>query len=139
MNQMYTKEEPLIAAHLDSLLIVITVKTPISEPQSLCPIPLVEITKHALFQLGLLVVDGDGVIMAVETMDQGVNGRFVEVSNIGRRLSGLSSCHCSGRLNQAEGINDDFALDGLDGIDDDCYCSRSELFECLLCVDIDIR
>lgn len=136
VNEMRTGKPS--TTHLDCLFVVITMKTPISEPQSLCPIPLVEITKHALFQFRLLVVDGDRVVMTIETVDERVNCGLVEVSDVRCRLSRLSSCHCSGRLDQAESINDDFALDGLDGVDDDGYCSRSEFFKCLLCIDIDV-
>jgi hypothetical protein len=40
-------------------------------------------------------------------------------------------------VDEAEGVNDYLALDGLDGIDDDGHGARSELFEGLLGVDVD--
>lgn len=42
-------------------------------------------------------------------------------------------------VDETEGINYYFALDGLDGIDDDSNGSRCQLFEGLLSVDIDGR
>jgi hypothetical protein len=41
------------------------------------------------------------------------------------------------RVDEAEGIDDDFALDGLDGVDDDGDGAGSELLERLLGVDVD--
>lgn len=37
---------------------------------------------------------------------------------------------------EAEGINDDFAFYGLNGVNDDGDGARSELFEGLLCIDV---
>jgi hypothetical protein len=44
-------------------------------------------------------------------------------------LAGLVTHHKRLRVYQAEGIDDDFALHGLDGVDDDCDGARSELLE----------
>jgi hypothetical protein len=43
------------------------------------------------------------------------------------------------RVDETEGIDDDFALDGLDGVDYDGNGAGCELLERLLCVDIDRR
>jgi hypothetical protein len=40
-------------------------------------------------------------------------------------------------LDESEGIDDDLAFDGLDGIDNDSDSARRELFKGLLGVDID--
>ena len=41
------------------------------------------------------------------------------------------------RVDEAEGVDDDFAFDGLDGVDDDSDGAGGELFEGLLRVDVD--
>lgn len=58
------------AAHLDSLLIRLFVFTKIAQPQPLCPIPLVQVAQHALFQLRLSVIDRDRVVVAIQTVDK---------------------------------------------------------------------
>lgn len=52
-------------------------------------------------------------------------------------LAGFLSKHQGLWVNEAEGVDNDLSFDGLDGIDYHCYGSRGELFEGLLCVDID--
>lgn len=59
------------------------------------------------------------------------------MSQVGGGLARLVAHHKSLRLDQAEGIDDDFALDGLHRIDDDGDSARRQLFEGLLRVDID--
>ena len=41
---------------------------------------LVEVHQHPLLQLVLAVVDGDGVVVPVEAVDQGLNGWLLEVA-----------------------------------------------------------
>lgn len=52
-------------------------------------------------------------------------------------MAGFLAEHKGLRVDEAEGINYDFAFDGLDGVDDYSDSTRSELFEGLLSVDID--
>lgn len=61
------------------------------------------------------------------------------MSQIGSRLARLLAKHKGLWVNEAEGINDDFTLDGLDGVDDNGDSTRGELFERLLGIDIDTR
>ena len=72
-------------------------------------------------------------------MDEGLNGRFVEVAQVGGGLARLLPEHEGLWVDEAEGIDDDFAFDGLDGVDDNGDGARRELFEGLLSVDIDRR
>lgn len=72
-------------------------------------------------------------------MDERLNRGLVEVANVGRGLAGLVAHHEGLRVDEAEGIDDDFALDRLDGVDDDGDGAGGELLERLLRVDIDRR
>lgn len=62
-------------------------------------------------------------------MNQRLYTRLVQMSNVTRRLSGFLAGHDRRRGDGAEGVDDDFASDGLDRVDHYGYCSRVELFE----------
>lgn len=96
-----------------------------------------EVHQHVLLQVSLSVVDGNRVVMSVQAMDEGLNGRFVKMSQIRSCLTRLLSKHQRLRVDEPEGVNDDFTLNGLDGIDDDGNSAWGKLLEGLLGVDID--
>lgn len=98
-----------------------------------------EVHQHVLLEGRLAVVDADGVVVSVEAVDQGLDGGLVEVAQVGCALARLLAKHEGLRVDQAEGIDDDLALDGLDGIDDDGDGSWGKLLEALLGVDINTR
>lgn len=75
--------------------------------------------------------------MAIQAVDEGLNGGFVEVTEIGCALTGLLAQYEGLRVYEAEGVDDDFSFDGLDGVDDDGDGAGGELFEGLLRVDVD--
>lgn len=56
---------------------------------------------------------------------------------IGSGLARLLPKHQRLWVDEAEGVDDDFTLDGLDRVDNNGNCTRSELFERLLGIDID--
>ena len=85
----------------------------------------------------LAVVDGDRVVVAIETVDKSLDRWLIEVSEIGRRLAGFLSEDIGLRIDQSECVDDDFALDRLDWIDNDGDSAGRKLLERLLCVDID--
>ena len=60
-----------------------------------------------------------------ERLDRGL----VDVPDVRCRLSGLLAHDDCVGIDEAEGIDDDFALDGLDGINDDGYGTRLEGLE----------
>lgn len=70
-------------------------------------------------------------------MDKGLNRRFVEMTQVGCGLARFLAHDNSLWCDESECVNDDFTLDGLDGIDHDSDGTRCELFEGLLSVDID--
>jgi hypothetical protein len=59
----------------------------ISESETVHPGLLVEVHQHPLFQLVLAVVDGDGVVVAVEAVDQSLDRRLLQVTQHGCGLS----------------------------------------------------
>ena len=96
-----------------------------------------QIHQHVLFQPRFPVVDTDAVVVSIQAVDQRLDGWFVEMTEIGGCLSRFLAHHECLRVYEAEGIDDDFAFDGLDGIDDDGDGAGGELFERLLRVDVD--
>jgi hypothetical protein len=97
--------------------------------QGLCPYMLVKVHQHVLLQRSLSVVDADRVIVAVQAMDKRLDRWLVEVANVGGGLAGLVAHHESLGVDEAESIDDDFALDRLDGVNDDGDGARCELLE----------
>ena len=58
---------------------------------------------------------------------------------VGGRLTGFHAHHHGCGLDQAEGVDDDFAFDGLDWVDDDGDGAGGQIFEGLLGLDVDGR
>lgn len=77
--------------------------------------------------------------MAVEAVYQGLDGGLIEVAEVRGCLAGFLAEHEGLRVDEAERIDDDFALNGLDGVDDDGDGTGGEVFEGLLGIDIDAR
>lgn len=67
--------------------------------------------------------------MAIQSVDQGLYTRLIDVSNIGCRLSWFLAHHDGVRVDKAEGIDHYLALDGLNGIDHDGDGARIQLLE----------
>lgn len=119
--------------------VVVGFPVEIAHLESLGPDVLVQIHEHVLLQTRLAIVDRNAVVVSVQAVDERLNGRLVQVAQIGCCLPGFLAHHNGLGLNQSEGIDDNLALDGLDGIDDHGDSTRRELFKRLLGVDIDGR
>ena len=100
---------------------------------------LVQIHQHVLLERRLAVVYADRVVVSVEAMDEGLDRRLVEVTKIAGALTRLLAHHKKLRVDEPEGVDDDLALDGLDGVYDDGNGARVQLLERLLRVDVDRR
>jgi hypothetical protein len=107
--------------------------------EGLCPDGLVQVHEHVLLEGGLAVANAYRVIVSVEAVNQSLDRGLVEVSNVGCGLPGFLSEHECLRVDEAEGVNDDLALDGLDRVDDHSDSAGCELLERLLRVDINAR
>lgn len=55
--------------------------------------------------------------MSIQSVNQCLDGWFVQMTNVAGGLSGFLSEHHELRVDEAEAIDDYFALDGLDGVD----------------------
>lgn len=77
--------------------------------------------------------------MAIETVNKSLYGGFVQMSQVGGSLSWFVTHHECLRVDQPKCINHNFAFYRLYRIDDDSDSTRGELFEGLLCVDVDGR
>ena len=116
-------------AHLDRLLIIVLMHLKVPQLQPLRPITLMQVHKHSLFQLRLAIIDRKRVVVPVQAVDQSLDGRFLDVSDVGRGLAGLGALDDGVRVDEAEGVDDDLALDGLYRVDDDGDGAGVEGFE----------
>lgn len=121
----------------DGFLVVLRVELKIGDGERVHPLFLVQVEEHFLLEFVLLVGDGDGVVLTVEAVDERLDGGLVEVADVGGGLARLLPQHVGLREDEAEGVDDDLALDGLDGVDDDGDGARVELLKALLGVDVD--
>jgi hypothetical protein len=67
--------------------------------------------------------------MSVQAVNQSLDTWFIQMTNVTCRLTRFLTGHEGLRVDRSESVNDDFTTDGLDGVDDYCYCSRVELLE----------
>lgn len=75
--------------------------------------------------------------MSVEAVDESLDGRLVEMSQVGGTLTRFLAEHERLWVDEPESIDDDLAFDRLDGIDNDGDGSGCKLLKRLLGVDID--
>lgn len=67
--------------------------------------------------------------MPIQTMNQSLDTRFIEMAQITSCLSRLLSLDKGLGVDRSESVNDDFTTDGLNRIHDYSYTSRIELFK----------
>lgn len=67
--------------------------------------------------------------MPVETVNQSLDRRLVQVTNIASRLPRFLASDKRLRVDTSESIDDDFTTDRLDRINDDGHCARVQLLE----------
>jgi len=72
----------------------------------------------------------------VQAVDEGLDRGLVDVPDVGRRLARFLTEDDGVGIDEPECVNDDFAFDGLDGVDDDGDGAWVELFERLLSIYI---
>mmetsp|Transcript_17893 Transcript_17893/g.36694 ORF Transcript_17893/g.36694 Transcript_17893/m.36694 type:complete len:256 (+) Transcript_17893:205-972(+) len=121
---------------LDRFLVGLVMSFEVSCLQSFRPSLLVKIHQHLLFQLAFPVADRDGIVMPVETVNQSLDRRLVEVADDRRRLSWLLPQHHHLRVDGTKGIDDNLSLDRLNRVHDHSDCSLIQRLEALLRVDI---
>ena len=73
---------------LSLYLVELTMLLVVCQCETVKPRLLVEVHQHPLFQLVLTVVDRDGVVVPVQAVNQGLDGRLVQVTQHGGGLSG---------------------------------------------------
>mmetsp|Transcript_24751 Transcript_24751/g.57698 ORF Transcript_24751/g.57698 Transcript_24751/m.57698 type:complete len:266 (-) Transcript_24751:471-1268(-) len=100
------------------------------------PIAFMQVHQHLFFQFVLTIINDNRIIMSVEAMNQSLNRRFLQMTNIGRGLSWLLSQHHQLGIDQAKAINHHLAFDGLDGIHHESDSSRVECLKRRLCVNV---
>lgn len=75
--------------------------------------------------------------MSVKAMNQGLDGWLIKMSNVRSCLSWLVAHHECLRVDQTKRVNHYLAFHGLDGVHYYRDGTGCELFEGLLCVDVD--
>lgn len=79
--------------------------------QTIGPAGLVQVEKHFLLGIVLTIVDGDGVVVLVESAHLGDHAGWLQVSNVRSRLTRFGAHHHSLTIDAAESIDDNLALD----------------------------
>lgn len=82
----------------------------VAQFQTLRPVSFVQVHEHRLLEFRFPVVDGDGIIMPVQAVNEGLDGRFVDVADVGSRLARLTARHNCVRIDQAESVDDDLSF-----------------------------
>lgn len=90
--------------------VVLTLLVEVTHFQGFGPYMLVEVHQHVLFQSGLAVINRNAVVVSVETVNQSLNGRLVEVTQVGSCLARLLAHDHRLGLDETECINDNLAL-----------------------------
>mmetsp|Transcript_120 Transcript_120/g.157 ORF Transcript_120/g.157 Transcript_120/m.157 type:complete len:260 (+) Transcript_120:259-1038(+) len=121
---------------IDDLFIFLLMVLIFIHDKSRGPIPFVEVHEHLFFKFIFAVVDDDGVVVAVESMNECLDGWFVDMSHVAGGLPGFLSKHHELWIDEPETVDDDLSLDGLYGIDDERDGSGVERLKAVLCVDV---
>uniref|UniRef100_A0A182QDZ9 Uncharacterized protein n=1 Tax=Anopheles farauti TaxID=69004 RepID=A0A182QDZ9_9DIPT len=79
----------------------------------------------------------DLAVITVQAVDQCLHRRFLQMAQIGCRLSRFLAQHECVVIDQSERVNHNLSLHGLNRIDYDGHCTFGQCFERLLRVDID--
>lgn len=116
-------------SHLDRLLVTLLVQVKITQLQTLRPVTFMEVHQHRLLQLCLAVVHGNGVVMPVQSVNESLYRRLVDVAYVRSRLAWFLARDDGVWVDQTEGIDDDLSFDGLDRVDDNGDGSRVERLE----------
>lgn len=109
--------------------IVMTFLVEVVHLQSLSPHMLVQVHQHVFLQPCLSVINCNAVVVTVQTVNQSLDRGFVQVAQVGCRLTRFLAHDDSLRLDETEGVNDNLALHGLDRIDDNGNGTRGQLLE----------
>lgn len=108
-----------ITRYLDCFLVIFFMHFEIAKFESLCPVPLVQVHQHSLLELGLAVVNSDGVVVAIKAVNECLYRRLIDMTDVRCRLAGLASRDDGLGVDQAESVDHDFTLHRLDGVNDD--------------------
>ena len=80
-------------APLSLYLVQLTMFLVVCQCETVKPRFFVQVHQHPLFQLVLAVVDGDGVVVPVQAVNQCLDGGLVQVTQHGGGLSGRIFYH----------------------------------------------
>lgn len=109
--------------YLDSHRIFPRKRVRIHHRESMRPILLVQIHQHFLFQFIFAIADADGIVVAVQAVNQCLNAGFVEVSNVAGGLARFLTQHHGFGGDESESVNDNFSFHRLNWINHNGNCT----------------
>lgn len=118
-------------AHLQLLAILVGVLGKVGGVQALRPVGPVEVEQHFVVEVVLVGADDHGIVVTVETVDEGLDAGLLEVADHGGGLARLEAHHEALRADEAEGVHDDLAAHALHRVHHHGDAARVELFEAL--------
>mmetsp|Transcript_19836 Transcript_19836/g.54762 ORF Transcript_19836/g.54762 Transcript_19836/m.54762 type:complete len:352 (+) Transcript_19836:2-1057(+) len=104
--------------------------------QAIRPLLPAQVQKHLLLQIVLTVIDRDGIVVAVEAVNERRYRGFVQMADVRRRLPGFLAEHEHLVVDEPETVNHDLALHRLDRIHHNPHGARIQLLEALLRVHV---
>ena len=110
---------------VDVGLLVILV---ILQLERLRPVNLIQVEEHPLLDLRLTVVNGDRVVVLVETSGESHQGWLRDMTNVAGGLTRLLAHHHCLWVDGPEGVDHNFTFDRLDGVNDYSDSARVQLF-----------
>uniref|UniRef100_A0A7S0CMA4 Uncharacterized protein n=1 Tax=Proboscia inermis TaxID=420281 RepID=A0A7S0CMA4_9STRA len=84
----------------------------------------------------LPIINHDGIIMTIQSVDQRLNARFVQMPDVAGGLSWFLPQHHQLRIDQSKTINHNFPLDALNRIHHQRHGPRIQRFERILGINI---
>jgi len=107
--------------------------------QSIRPVNFIQIEKHPLFNFTFSVVDGDRVVIFIETSRNSLETGFLYETNIGCGLPWFYTSQYSLLIDWSKCIYYNFAFNWLYWVDHNTYSSRIEHFLRLLGLNVGSR
>ena len=118
-----------MTTYFDRAFILLLVDIEVAQFQTLCPIPFVQIHEHRLLELRFAIVHCNGVIVTIQPVNQGLNGRLVDVTNVRGCLSRLTAGDDSCLADKSECVDHNLSLHRLNWINDDRNCAGIQRLE----------
>lgn len=78
-------------SHFDCFLVRLLVLTEISQLKAFRPVSFVQVHQHGLLKVRLAIVDSNGIIMPIKSVDECLYRRLVNMTDVRSSLSGFAT------------------------------------------------